>query len=362
MTLTTLQVQRADFARSRVVESPLPELAEGQILVKVDKFALTANNVTYALSGDALGYWKFFPAEEPWGVVPVWGFGDVVTTRNPDIAIGERLWGYWPMASHVVLTPSKVSQRGFHDASPHRHGLAGAYNSYARTHNDPPELKAIEDRRAILFPLYATSYILCDYLADNAFFGAQDVVISSISSKTAMGLGRLLMGLGEGRPRVIGLTSPANVDYVKRLGVCDQVASYAEIPGLDAARPAVFVDMAGQGEVVAAVHARFGANLKASVAVGVTHWESKRFSNKHGPATPHTFFFAPAQLAKRDKDWGPGEPMRRAQKACLALVRDLSGAMTVSHEFGAAATQAAFARLVAGAQSPEIGVIASLSR
>ena len=162
MTLTTLQVHRTDFARSRIVESPLAEPAEDQILVKVDKFALTANNVTYALAGDALGYWKFFPTEDPWGVVPVWGFGDVVATQTPDIFAGERLWGYWPMASHVVLSPSKVSRRGFHDASPHRQGLAGAYNAYARTDNDPPDLKAIEDRRALLFPLYTTSYILSD--------------------------------------------------------------------------------------------------------------------------------------------------------------------------------------------------------
>ena len=177
-----------------------------------------------------------------------------------------------------------------------------------------------------------------------------------------MGLGKLLLALGEGRPRVIGLTSPGNVDYVKRLGVCDEVVVYADIPGLDGSRPAAFVDMAGQGDVVAAVHARFGENLKASIAVGVTHWDTQRFSNKQSLATPHTFFFAPAQLAKRDKDWGSGEAMRRAQKACLGLAQELSGALTVSHEFGATATQAAFARLVAGAQSPKVGLIASLSR
>jgi hypothetical protein len=362
MSLISLQVQRADFARSRIVEGPLPAPAEGQILVRIDKFALTANNVTYALAGDALGYWKFFPVEDPWGVVPVWGFGDVVASRSPDIVAGERLWGYWPMASHVALTPSKASPRGFHDASPHRQGLAATYNFYSRTDNDSPELKALEDQRAILFPLYATSYILSDYLVDNSYFGAQDVLISSISSKTGMGLGKLLVAAGEDRPRVIGLTSPGNLDYVRSLGVCDEVAPYAEIPALDGDRSAVFVDMAGQGDVVAAVHARFGAKLKASVAVGVTHWDTKRFSNQQGPATPHTFFFAPAQIAKRDKDWGPGEALRRAQKAWLGLAQDLSGAMTVSREFGAVAAQSAFARLVAGAQSPKIGIIVSLSR
>ncbi len=362
MSLVTLQVQRADFTRSRIIESPLPTLAEGQILVRVDKFGLTANNVTYALAGDQLGYWKFFPAQDPWGVVPVWGFGDVVETAHPEIAVGERLWGYWPMASHVALTPGRVSPRGFHEASAHRHGLAAAYNAYARTRDDPPELKAIEDRRALLFPLFATSYILSDYLADNGYFGARDLVISSVSSKTAMGLAKLARDAGDGRPRVIGLTSPGNLDYARSLGVCDEVATYADIPALDGARAAAFVDMAGQGEVVAAIHARYGANLKASVAVGVTHWDTKRFSNAQGATVAHKLFFAPAQLAKRDADWGQGEAMRRAQRACLGLIQDLSEAMTVAHEFGAQAAQAAFARLVSGAQSPKVGVIASLSR
>ena len=362
MTLVTLQIDRGDFTRSRIVESPLPALEDGRILVKIDKFGLTANNVTYAAAGDMLGYWKFFPAQDPWGVVPVWGFGDVIESAHPEIAAGERLWGYWPMASHVVLSTGRVSPRGFHEASPHRSGLAATYNAYARTRDDPADLTAIEDRRALLFPLFATSYILCDYLADNGYFGAQDLVISSISSKTAMGLGRLVVGSGTGRPRVIGLTSPGNADYVKRLGVCDETSTYAQVAGLDASRPAVFVDMAGRGEVVAAVHARYGPNLKGSVAVGMTHWDTKRFANVQNSATPHKLFFAPAQLDKRDKDWGPGEARRRAQQACLGLVAELREAMKVSQEFGPAATQAAFARLVAGAQSPEIGVIASLSR
>ena len=362
MNMISLQVRRTDFAQTRIIESAAPEPAEAEILAKVDKFALTANNVTYALSGDALGYWKFFPVEQPWGIVPVCGFADVVASRSPEIRVGERLFGYWPMASHGVLTPSRVSPRGIFDASPHRQSLAAAYNSYSRTANDPPDLKAIEDQRCILFPLYATSYILCDYLVDNGFFGAKDVLITSISSKTGMGLGKLLMDHGEGRPRVIGLTSPANAEYVKSLGVCDSVATYDSLSGLDGSRAAALVDMAGRGDVVAAVHARFGANLKASIAVGVTHWGTERFSNKHSAATPHTFFFAPAQLAKRDRDWGRGEAIRRAQVAYLHLARELQAALTISHEFGAQATRAAFARLVDGTQSPKIGIIAALSR
>jgi hypothetical protein len=358
----TLQVRRAEFSESRIVESATPELDDGQVLVRVDKFALTANNVTYALSGDALSYWKFFPTDEPWGIVPAWGFADVVESRCPEIPIGDRIWGFLPMSSDAVLTPARVGRRAFLEASPHRRELPSAYNAYARTGEDPAELRAIEDERCVLFPLHITSYILSDYLLDNAFFGADEVLIASVSSKTGLGLAKLLRGLGDERPRIVGLTSPRNLDFVQSLGVCDSVVVYADIPALDAGRRAAFVDMAGQGDVVGAIHHHFGPNLKASIAVGVTHWDTARFSNRDLPTTPHTFFFAPAQIAKRDREWGPGEALRRATAACVGLARDLEGAISISHEFGAEAAAAAFLRLVVGRQPAQIGVIASLSR
>ena len=51
----------------------------------MDKFALTANNVTYAAFGDAMHYWKFFPGpDDESGRVPVWGFADVADSRCND--------------------------------------------------------------------------------------------------------------------------------------------------------------------------------------------------------------------------------------------------------------------------------------
>ena len=55
------EVKRADIHESRVVDEDPPELAPGQALLRVDRFALTTNNVTYAVMGDALKYWHFFP-------------------------------------------------------------------------------------------------------------------------------------------------------------------------------------------------------------------------------------------------------------------------------------------------------------
>jgi hypothetical protein len=57
------------------------ELSFGQVLMKVDKFAFTSNNVTYAAFGDSMSYWNFFPAAEGWGRIPVWGFGEVIRAK-----------------------------------------------------------------------------------------------------------------------------------------------------------------------------------------------------------------------------------------------------------------------------------------
>jgi hypothetical protein len=58
--MNELQILKSDITQSRVVESELDvdiPLAAGEILLKVDKFGFSANNVTYAAAGDQLGYW-----------------------------------------------------------------------------------------------------------------------------------------------------------------------------------------------------------------------------------------------------------------------------------------------------------------
>ena len=90
---TQLIVARKDFKISKIIETPLPalpQLPDDGLLVKVDRFAFTANNITYAILGDQLKYWDLFPAPDGFGIIPVWGLGDVVESRHPDIAKGEK--------------------------------------------------------------------------------------------------------------------------------------------------------------------------------------------------------------------------------------------------------------------------------
>ncbi len=123
-------------------------------------------------------YWQFFPVPAEadgtaWGCIPVWGFGTVVQSRHPGVVVGERLYGYWPMASKAVLQPDKLSATSFSDGAPHRAALHAVYNQYQRVARDPFYTADTEALQALLRPLFLTAWLIDDFLADNAFFGSQ---------------------------------------------------------------------------------------------------------------------------------------------------------------------------------------------
>ena len=90
--LTELRIDRNDYRRTKLTRADIPRPGAGEILVSINKFAMTANNVTYAASGDMFGYWQFNPTgENPWGKVSVWGIGEVIGSRSDGISVGERL-------------------------------------------------------------------------------------------------------------------------------------------------------------------------------------------------------------------------------------------------------------------------------
>ncbi len=211
MKSTDFIVARHDFQQCKFFETRLPDTAAlpaDALLIKIDRFAFTANNITYAILGDQLKYWQLFPAPENFGSIPVWGFGEVIASKHPSVVIGERLFGYFPMATHLVIEAAHVSKRALRDAAGHRQEVAPVYNAYARVSGDPAFAGRQGDYQALLRPLFMLSFLVDDFLAENEFYGARSVMLSSASSKTAFGLAHLLHTLR--KPiRVIGLTSAA---------------------------------------------------------------------------------------------------------------------------------------------------------
>jgi Protein of unknown function (DUF2855) len=300
MPMTDFLVKRDDLRECRIAESTPPEVGPGQALLRIDSFGLTTNNITYAVMGDAMSYWDFFPAEDGWGRVPMWGFAEVERSEAEGVDPGTRLYGYLPPSSHLVVRPVDAGERGFVDGSPHRASLPSAYHAYLATASDPFYRPETEEMQMLLRPLFYTSFLIDDQLDDEGLAARGPVLISSASSKTAIAAA-FMLARREG-VQLIALTSPRSAGFVDGLGIYGRVLTYDAIDSLER-EPATFVDCAGDGVVRRAVHERYGDALAHSMAVGVTHWEELGGAVELPGPTP-TLFFAPDRVVKRSEDWG----------------------------------------------------------
>jgi len=358
-------VRRDDFHTCKLAPA-LIEPQPDQVLLRIDKFALTSNNITYAAFGDAMSYWNFFPAPEGWGRIPVWGFADVLQSRHAAIKPGERFYGYFPMSNHVVLQPERPSDAGFIDGAPHRKPLHAVYNQYTRTTADPGYDAGREAEQMLLRPLFITSFLIDDFLADNDYFGARAVVFSSASSKTAYGTA-FLLSLRK-TVEIIGLTSPGNAAFTERLGCYSRVVAYDQAHALPTDLPVVYVDMAGSRDVRSAVHHHFRENLKYSCAVGGTHWNAldggASDTGAKLPGPRPTLFFAPAQIKKRSVDRGAGGLQTRLAEAWRQFMVPVSdparGWLRVIEDRGPTAVERVYREVLAGRAKPDEGHILSL--
>jgi NADPH:quinone reductase-like Zn-dependent oxidoreductase len=352
-------VKRGALGETKLVPAAPHMLADGEALLRVDKFSLTANNVTYGAFGDFLKYWNFYPsAEEGWGRVPVWGFATVTESRSPTVKAGERVYGYLPMSTTFKLKPGERRNGAVAETSPHRAGLAAVYNNYVFNADDPLYTADTEALQVIFRPLFATSFLIDDFVADNGNFGAKQVILSSASAKTAYAAAQLMKARGQ--VKVIGLTSAGNVSYVKGLGFYDEVRAYDAIESMDGSVPSVFIDIAGNADVRAAVHQRFAENLKYSCAVGATHWDAPR-SDARLPGPQPQMFFAPDIVKKRMADWGPAEFQARLAAAWRIFLPTAARATRVVEARSLAEAARVFADLASGRASPSDGHVVRLA-
>ena len=305
------QIRKDNFVQNRLVEiEPAgqgPSIGDSEILLKIERFAVTANNITYAVAGDRLGYWQFFPPSgddsDGWGMMPVWGFAEIIESNVDDVSVGDRLFGYFPPATHLKILPVGVTAARLIDGAAHRAALPAPYNSYSRVNAEPGYNSDMDNERMLLWPLFITSFCLWDALQDNDWHGAKQVVIVSASSKTSIGLAYAL-DADRTAPKAIAITSARNLELVKSLELYDESVTYESLTDIGSGLPTVIVDMSGNGEVLGRLHTHLGDNMTRCVNVGLTHWDESH--KGEGIISERSeFFFAPSHIQKRIKDWGP---------------------------------------------------------
>eukprot|EP00300_Choanocystis_sp_HF-7_P030288 c39083_g1_i1.p1 GENE.c39083_g1_i1~~c39083_g1_i1.p1 ORF type:complete len:371 (+),score=73.14 c39083_g1_i1:41-1153(+) len=293
-----------DVSALRAVPMARPQPGPGQIVLQIDKLSITANTVTYAVAGDTIGYFKFFPSTEQSCVhVPAWGLATVVASDTTQIATGTRVYGFLPMSSFVVITPGNVSDRAFVDVAEHRKSLPAVYNNYTILTSDAWYEEQYEDEMIVFRPLFYTGFLLHDFIVSQGCFGARRVLITSASSKTSIALAFCLAQSPQAQGyAIVGLTSASNKTFVSSLGLYSQVVTYDELGSIATGEDAVMVDMAGSHNLTMQIHMLLQDKLKHSCAVGITHWETSAQPKAPLPGPKPVFFFAPAQFANARKN------------------------------------------------------------
>jgi len=326
---------------------PQRELAAGEVLLRIDHYGLSSNNITYGLLGDALRYWDFFPAQASWGRIPVWGYADVVASRVPELSEGERVFGYLPMSQHLVVRPARINPALFVDASEHRSALPPLYQQYFRT----PRGAADEQLRTVLRPLYGTGFLLDDWLADNAQFGARRVLLASASSKTALSAAFTMARRASRDFEIVALTSGRNAEFCGKVGYYDRVISYPELTALSGDVPSMLIDMAGDPLVTRQVHTQLGAALVRSSIVGLTH-QGSLAPAADLPGPKPELFFAPDHIQKRTRELGPEEFRRRLDESQDAFFESTRGWLELVHAMGPVGIEQAYLRVLNGQLAP----------
>jgi len=365
ITITRLLTDKLALNHSRIDARSIPlSLARGEALLKISRVAITTNNITYAAFGEAMQYWGFFPtSDDAWGHMPVWGFADVVASTVSGVEAGERFYGYFPIASHLRVAPERVTARGFYDGAEHRRLLTSAYNQYTRCSQDPAHASERENHQMIVRPLFTTSFMLADFLQDNGYFGARQLVVSSASSKTAYGTAFCLQAQRD--LELIALTSGRNREFVERLGCYRQAVTYDALDSIRRDVPTLYVDFSGDEALRGRVHHHFGDALFYDCFAGSA--QNTNFLRDTGlPGPAPKFYFAPVQIMKRNADWGHtvvNQKFNAAQHAFVERIRDRANPwMKIVETSGFEAVPALIEALHAGRTDPSEGHVVVLDR
>lgn len=359
----TLLVNRTDFADVAFVNMDSDALTAGQIRVDIGPFALTANNITYLVTGDMIGYWKYFePADygiktDGFGRMPVWGYATVTESQCDGIEVGEVIYGFLPVANSMVMEPVKLSPLGFQDGMSHRRELHSVYNSYTRTEADPSFDPRLHDIQPVLRPLFTTSFLIDDLFGAEDHFGAEQVIILSASSKTALGTAFCLKE--RGGVRVAGLTSAGNQSFVEGTGFYEDVKTYDDIVAFDPSVKTALIDMAGNGAVTGALYDHFGENIVYNCMVGKSHWQGSPPPKPEAGAPP-TMFFAPDRAKMRFADWGAEGFAKNLGARWIPFCQSAKGWLTIEKADGVEKLLPVYKDFLDGQADPSRGYLFSV--
>jgi hypothetical protein len=262
------------------------------------------------------------------------------------------------------------------------------YNQLLRCAADPqydPSPQR-EDLTMLYRPLFWTSFWCEDWFFKFGYRGANKILISSASSKTAFCLAYLIRkryGRGQiSHKRIIGLTSKRNVAFTTGLGLYDDVVDYDSLATSASMRVSpgdrwMYVDVAANDVLNKAIFAHLGQNqnLVASIALGMTNispstpndlsanWTFNNFADsddKRKSSDSVEAFFMVEWLNVRKHQLTPREIYGMQDNAWRELMKDCEGWVRLERVFGAEDVKRAYERVAKEGFKPHEGFIWSL--
>ncbi|WP_299440308.1 DUF2855 family protein [uncultured Aquimarina sp.] len=348
------KLQKSQF----VAKTYSDELSSNQVLLEIEKISFTSNNITYGVVGEQMNYWNFFPTQSGYGIIPAWGLANVIISNHPDVQVGQRFYGYYPMSTHLLVTIDNVSSKGFMDNTEHRQALPPIYNFYSNTEQDPTFTPETEELISIFRPLFVTSFLIDDDLADHNFYNATQILLTSASSKTAQALAFLLANRKKENGlnfNILGLTSDKNVEFVKQLGWYDQTISYDEISRLDTNEKSIVVDFAGNHNLQFRLQTLLSDKLVCNCLVGLVDWQN--LEGEKPLPRKGAFFFAPKQARKRQKEWGLVKFQQKIGEAWLQFIDVTQSVISIKEHIGTEKLKQLYLDMLSGKIDPKYGNI-----
>ncbi|PFH50592.1 hypothetical protein AMATHDRAFT_144700 [Amanita thiersii Skay4041] len=398
-----------------IVKQSLPPstIHPNHVLIKVDRFGFSTNNLTYQALGEHphFRYFDYHAVPEndeisstTHGVVPVWGFGTVVKSSHPKIEPGERVYGYFAPARYLLLPVSanNVNKSTFYIPRPHLPADRRPYNQVLRCAHDSqysPE-PLLEDLTMLYRPLFWTAYWCEDCLFSSSYRGGTSrILISSASSKTAFCLAYLLQkriktGGAKATTQIIGLTSRRNFPFTTSLDLYHDVLTYdtfKESPLFHggAEERWIYVDVAANQELNQTLFTHFASpysgRLASFISLGLTNvsptssessnleWNedsARLFSaNSQNPRNARDTsqfwplkeeFFMPEWLAVRRHQLPLEEILKRQNNAWKELMRDCVDWVKIERRYGIKNVKEAYELLLQEGIGPDTGLIWSL--
>jgi hypothetical protein len=277
----------------------------------------------------------------------------VIASDDAEIALGRQVYGFLPTSSHLVVEPARRRGDQFTDAAPHRASLPPAYNAY-RFVDPGTDPTTAHELRPLLAPVFMLSFLLDDLLAERDLHGASWALITSASSKAAIGTAFLLRSRGV---TTTGATAAAHVDFVESLGVYDEVLDYDSLDQLETA-PTTLVDIAGDAEHRQRLAAHLGDRLVRSIVAGFTRTTGSQMALDDTDGGE--VFSAPQRIVERTKQWGRTEFDERVERSLQRFSSWVHDWIELIRTDGPAEVERAYHRVRLGQVAPHQGMLLGL--